>query len=113
MSSSVAPFIIDSNPQHRRDKFFMLRRAILLRSMFERKTPHLFDGDGRLRIDDGVLNAFLRIPEYRHGVRSMEAIPEMSMLQDVKKFEKASLPSAGQLDLQVDGELFQRMVMKN
>lgn len=105
--------IIGPDPQHRRDKFFMLRRAILLRSMFERKTPHLFDGDGRLRIDDGVLDAFLRIPEYRHGVRSMEAILEMSMLQDVKKFEKASLPSAGQLDLHVDGELFQRMVMKN
>jgi len=103
--------IIGPDPQHRRDKFFMLRRAILLRSMFERKTPHLFDASGRLRIDEGVLNAFLMIPEYRHGVRSMEAILDMSILQDVRKFEKASLPSAGQLDLHVDGELFHRMAM--
>src|SRR5690606_36343669 len=98
---------------HRRDKFFMLRRAILLRSMFERKTPHLFDARGRLRIDREVLNAFLKIPEYRHGVRSMEAILDMSILQDVKRFEKSSLPPAGQLDLHVDGELFHRMVMEN
>lgn len=105
--------IIGPDPQHRRDKFFMLRRAILLRSMFERKTPHLFDARGRLRIDREVLNAFLKIPEYRHGVRSMEAILDMSILQDVKRFEKSSLPPAGQLDLHVDGELFHRMVMEN
>jgi len=103
--------IIGPDPQHRRDKFFMLRRAILLRSMFERKAPHLFDTGRRLRIDEGVLNAFLMIPEYRHGVRSMEAIVDMSILQDVRKFEKASLPPAVQLDLHVDGELFHRMAM--
>ncbi|NLM01928.1 MAG: hypothetical protein GX212_00845, partial [Methanothermobacter wolfeii] len=64
-------------------------------------------------IDREVLNAFLKIPEYRHGVRSMEAILDMSILQDVKRFEKSSLPPAGQLDLHVDGELFHRMVMEN
>ncbi|WP_455240646.1 hypothetical protein [Methanothermobacter tenebrarum] len=104
--------IIGPDPMDKKDRFYILRRAILLRSLFERKTPHLLDGRGKLRIDQGVLKAFLMIPSYKHGVRSMEAILEMSLLEDVKKFEKASLPPASQLDLHVDGKLFHKLVTR-
>lgn len=91
------------------DDFFVVRRAILLRSMLLRDAPHLFDRpgkDGGLEIDPGVLDAFLRIPKYRHGARSMESIIAMSLLGGKSRYERSSLPSEAQLELHVNGRTF-------
>lgn len=102
-----------------RDPYFVLRRAITLRSLLWKDRPDLFhskepdapvrkkgDGDWRLDIDPGLLNAFLNISSYAHGVRSMEAIIEMSALSGKRSFTRSSLPPIAQLYLHVDGVEF-------
>lgn len=87
------------------DPFHVLRRAILLRALVGKHHPGLFRDD-RLRIDPGVLRAFLRTREYRHGARSMESIVATSRLSGRTAFERSSLPPAAQLDLHVDARDF-------
>lgn len=95
------------------DSFFMIRRALLLRSLLKRKAPHLLDEQENLRIDPGVLRAFIKAPAYKHGARSMEAIIDMSLLAGREKFEQAALPSARQLELHVDSSIFFKLMLRD
>ena len=65
-----------------------------------------------VQIDDGVLSALLYVENYKHGVRSMEAIIDMSRLVDKKKWDQSCLPSRKQLDLHVDSEEFMKILFK-
>ena len=97
------------------DRFYPLRRAILLQSMLRRKAPALIrrhDGQEVLSLDPGVLQAFLEVPHYRHGARSMEAIIEMSQLTGSSSYQRSCLPSEAQLDLHVDGRRFLALVQR-
>ena len=97
------------------DPYYIIRRAILLRSIFERNAPQLFVNDaGRriLNIDGGLLRAFLLINEYRHGARSMETIIATSQLARKASFERSSLPTEAQLDLHVDGRGFYALMYR-
>jgi hypothetical protein len=105
--------VLGPNPQETvnasGDPYFILRRAILLRSLLGQNAPQLFDkggGKGRLAIDPGVLRAFLETSFFRHGARSMEALILTSRLAGKSKFERSSLPSEGQLSLHVDTQGF-------
>lgn len=93
------------------DHLFIIRRAMLLRTLLERKVPHLINENGEAQIDNGVLRALLKIKRYKHESRSMEAIMEMSMLTNAKKWEQSYLPSKEQLKLHVDEEQFLRHLM--
>ena len=93
------------------DHLFIIRRAMLLRTLLERKTPHLINEQGQAQIDDGVLRALLKVPRYKHESRSMEAILDMSRLSQAKKWEQSHLPSQEQLKLHVDEEQFSRHLM--
>lgn len=95
------------------DQLFIIRRAMLLRSLLERKTPHLIDDRGEAQIDNGVLRALLKVSKYKHEARSMEAILEMSTLSNAKKWEQSYLPSKEQLKLHVDEEEFLRHLMQD
>jgi hypothetical protein len=80
-----------------------IRRAIQLRGLLEGKKFLEEEGKekGRAKIDDGIIYALLTVDQYRHGVRSMEAIIEMcSPIHG--RIEIASLPSSAQLDMHVD-----------
>ena len=104
--------ILGPNPSsHWVDQLFVIRRAMLLRSLFERKLPHLINDRGEAQIDNGVLRALLKIPRYKHEARSMEAIMDMSILTGAKKWEQSHLPSKAQLKLHVDEEQFTRHLM--
>ncbi|MCE5287050.1 MAG: Ryanodine receptor Ryr, partial [Pelosinus sp.] len=92
------------------DQLFIIRRAMLLRSLLEKKVPHLIT-DGEAQIDNGVLRALLKIAKYKHESRSMEAILDMSLLTKAKKWEQSYLPSKEQLKLHVDEETFLRHLM--
>lgn len=97
------------------DPYYIIRRAILMRSIMQRNASHLFEkksGKKILNIDRGVLHAFLRISEYKHGIRSMESIGAMSQLAGKKSFERSSLPAEAQLDLHVDGQEFLSLVQQ-
>jgi hypothetical protein len=88
----------------------LLRRALILRANLCKKHPALLDASGGLRIDDGVLRAFLGAPKYLHGARSIEAILEMSQLHGRSEFDPSLLPPEHQLDLHVDGTEFMALV---
>ena len=93
------------------DQLFIIRRAMLLRALLERKVPHLINDRGDAQIDNGVLRALLKIPRYKHESRSMEAILEMSLLTNAEKWEQSYLPSKEQMRLHVDEEEFLRHLM--
>jgi len=106
--------IMGVNPYGEDDDLFMIRRAIILRSMIERLASQLVEnGTGRVGIDPGVLRALIKISKYEHGARSMEAILDMSLLAGRDRFEQASLPSAEQLKLHVDADMFSRLVVRD
>jgi hypothetical protein len=88
----------------------LLRRAMLLRATLNRKCPRLFDAHGTLRVDPAVLAAFLNVPTYRHGVRSIEALIDMSQLQDRDHFDTSLLPSSAQMCGHVDSKAFARVL---
>ncbi|HVJ50302.1 RyR domain-containing protein [Desulfitobacterium sp.] len=95
------------------DQLFIVRRAMLLRSLMERRVPHLINENGEAQIDSGVLRALLKVTRYKHEARSMEAILEMSTLNNAKKWEQSYLPSKEQLKLHVDEEQFSRLLMRD
>ncbi len=100
------------NPQSPADHLAIIRRSMLLRSLLKRKFPEIFSPDGMARIDRGVLRAFLKVPEFRHGVRSIEAILDMSRLSGRLLFEQAALPPPDQLDLHVNAGYFMKLVVQ-
>ena len=102
-------------PKGGADPYCIIRRAILLRSIFQRTASHLFErieGKQRLNIDSGVLRAFFETREYKHGVRSLEAIIAMSALTGRNYFERSCLPTETQLNLHVDGTEFLALVQR-
>jgi len=105
--------ILGPNPQisggDKADPYHVIRRAIMLRLVLQRTSPQIFqrqNGGEIPSIDPGVLRALLHTREYKHGVRSMEAIVAMSLLAGRSSFERSCLPAEAQLDLHVDGRDF-------
>ncbi|MDR3305617.1 MAG: AAA family ATPase [Clostridiales Family XIII bacterium] len=99
--------VLGPNPVSKDDGNYILRRALLLRSLGERK---LTLKHGELAADGDVVRAMLLIPAYKHGARSMEAILDMSRMNGVS-WEPASLPFYTQLSLHVDADVFIRLVL--
>jgi hypothetical protein len=106
--------IPDSPPEYT-DPYYVIRRAIILRSNVERFAAQLLRYEGGKRIaniDEGVLRAFLQVRKFRHGARSMAAIIAMSRLAGKTCFERSCLPSETQLSLHVDGPEFSALVKR-
>lgn len=93
------------------DPYYIIRRAILLRSILQRNNPALFENK-TLRIDSGLLRAFLLVRKYKHGIRSMETIITMSQLSGKPSYARSSLPPESQLNLHVDGQEFLALVQQ-
>lgn len=94
------------------DPYYLVRRAVLLRSVLRRNRKRIFrekDGVQQPDIDGGVLRALLRTREYRHGVRSLTSIITNTD-PDRDRLERSDLPSEAQLDLHVDADDFLRLV---
>jgi hypothetical protein len=90
----------------------IIRRALILRSQIE-AAGMIADREGSqvATIDNDILYALLTVDEYRHGVRSMEAILQMCTPLD-GLIEKASLPSFAQLNMHVDADEFNIRVQR-
>ncbi|MBM7506001.1 RyR domain-containing protein [Agromyces aurantiacus] len=101
--------VLGPNAHGPQDHYAVIRRALLLRAILERQAPQLFDGS-RLRIDSGVLRAFLEVSEYRHGARSLEAIVASSHLAGASTYARSALPPTAQLGLHVEPEDFESLV---
>ena len=63
------------------------------------------------RVKEELINAFLHIREYRHGIRSMVAILKMSQ-PEKGWLQTSSLPSRAQLRMHVDDREFLDLVAK-
>ena len=95
------------------------RRAILLRAKLkalasglvqtiaDTETRHKFE---RLNVDEGIVRAFLRVPEFNYGARSMETILQISEIGSKSVFDRSSLPPKDQLGLHVDAACFLKIV---
>jgi hypothetical protein len=70
----------------------------------------IFDEEGRGRISLPVVRAFLGVPEFRHGVRSIEAILDMSRLERAAEITTSVLPPATQLALHTSPADFLRLI---
>jgi len=101
------------NPVSEDDRLYLIRRALFLRFLLEKNARHLVDSRKKCQIDSGVLRAMIKVPDYKHGVRSISAIIEMSMLAGRTSFEQAALPSPEQLELHVDADIFSRLVVRD
>jgi hypothetical protein len=98
-----------NRPSKNTDPEYIIRRAILINSLLQIGYRQLFK-DGILQIDDGVLNAFLLVPRYKHGTRSLETIFKTSQLFGKTKYHRSDLPPESQLNLHVDGQQFFELV---
>ena len=79
----------------------LLRRAGALRFQLWKKAPDLFDSAKQVRLDAGLLRAFLHVPDFEHGMRSVESLLEMSQLAGRHSFHPGCLPAPSQLRLHV------------
>jgi hypothetical protein len=95
-------------------RLYLIRRATILRSLLTRNWGSLLDAEEpeRLNLDEAVLRALIGVPAYKHGIRSMEAVLEMSLLEGRRVFEPAALPPLEQLEQHVDAEAFARLVLQ-
>ena len=105
--------ILGVNQRSEEDRLCLIRRAVALRGRLEMSARHLMEPSGRIRIDPGVLRALIKIPEYRHGMRSMESLIDMSTLAGRHTFEQSALPPAPQMELHVDSDTFTRLVVRD
>jgi hypothetical protein len=87
------------------DRLYPVRRAVILRSLLEAREPNLTSSK-EISIDDGVLNALLLVPTYRHGMQSLKSIIAMSHLNGRHHFDRSALPPQTQLDLHVEYKTF-------
>jgi hypothetical protein len=95
------------------DDVYVVRRAILLRSILERDFRS-FLRDKKADIDPTVLRALVVVPEYTHGTRSMEAVLHMSRLARAKRFSAAMLPPIDRLNMHVkDVGQFRKLLKGN
>jgi hypothetical protein len=97
---------VNTTGPDRRDKYddvFVIRRAVMIRGIIESRYKNLLR-DEHAQIDDGVLRALLGVPRYEHGVRSIEAIFEMSKIAH-GRFEKSSLPPREQLGMHLSKQV--------
>ncbi len=90
---------------------YILRRAVLMRSIFEKNYKNLISDKDELAIDRPVVNAFLGVRRFNHGTRSIETLLRMSELtSESKRLTVADLPFRDQLALHVDPTEFEKLL---
>jgi hypothetical protein len=91
----------DEDSSRQVDVAHLIRRAILLSSAIKRFKPNAIDEvTNEPAISPGLVRAFLRVKEYKHGARSLEAVVKMSTLNN-GYLSSDGLPPKPLLDLHV------------
>jgi hypothetical protein len=85
--------VLGPSRKNKEDELYILRRALVLRSLLQKRAPGIFVGEDVL---DRLLNW-----EYQHGSRSMEAVLDMSRIAGKPSFGLADLPPDEQLALHI------------
>jgi ATPase family associated with various cellular activities (AAA) len=106
--------IVGPNPIDEYDQAYVIRRALVLRQILEKRS----EAERRqgARFDEwfqpDLIRAMLTVSTFKHGNRSMRAIVDMSLRfgGESGRYVSTSLPPAHQLDMHVDGkELLRRI----
>lgn len=98
------PSINMSKEDETPDDATKIRRALILRSILERTLGQIYDPITKeISVDVRIVKAMLGVPQFRHEVRSMQAIIEMSHVpKSGRIFSVAELPSEAQLRMHVE-----------
>jgi len=94
----------------------VIRRALLLRSFLLACARDIVEVQGYrelLRVDPGVLRAFLFCRRYKHGVRSLESVVRMSFLAGKASFQRSCLPAESQMELHVGLQEFMDLICQD
>ncbi|KAF4332068.1 pathway-specific regulatory nit-4 [Fusarium beomiforme] len=81
------------------DQMVIMRRAILLRSLLERR---LDLKDKVIEVDETLLMALLKHPKIPHGSRSLELILQMSRVSSGQRLGPSALPPDSQLGMHLN-----------
>jgi hypothetical protein len=87
------------------DCSFIIRRAIVIRQILERRAQTertILDSEKTANVDRDVLDALLLAQCYKHGIRSIESILDMSALHQQRQVSKTAIPSSSQYLMHVD-----------
>lgn len=111
----LGPNRVDDN-----DDAYVIRRAILLRSMLEVRLENelqedlLASGDLSPYVESSIVRAMLKVSSFKHGARSMGAILNMSFTigGTTGKLVGSTLPTLPQLNMHVNGKEFLNMVIE-
>ena len=91
------------NPTSVTDRRHIIRRALLLRNLFEQQARNFYNPEtGEVSISEALLRALLRVSQFRHGSRSMEFLVGMSRKAGLSRYSPSCLPLAEQLDIHLD-----------
>jgi len=94
------------------DELYKIKRGIVLRTNILEQAKQIVDNN-KIHIDKHVLRAFIKVDRYIHGVRSIQAIVEMSNLKNKKSYEPSALPHENQLNLHVNAKLFNNLLLRD
>jgi len=85
-----------------------IRRAVVLRALLWKFARQVFDPSSRIAtVHKAIVAAFLNVKEFQHGVRSMEAIVQMSRVPSKESsFQPSALPPRQQLNMHVEADEF-------
>ncbi len=100
------PIKTANNPDHEH----LIRRAIILRG-FLQTALHRGDED-HIPVSAPLAQAFLRVSQYLHGARSMEAMVKMSDTQGRDVFGESSLPPEEQMAMHLDVAEFKKELQR-
>ena len=94
---------------------YLMKRALVLRSVLENQVSRIFPHgpEGDAMIDSNIVDALLQTTDFRHGVRSMEALVRMSFVGDRSTFDISCLPAETQMDLHVDRANFEALLKES
>jgi len=99
------------NPTGDKDLAYLIRRAMLLRSILERDYAHLIlKEEGTALVSPSVIQGFLRVEKYLHGTRSLESLIRASNLRPSwHYFEPSQLPPESLLRMYVTPDFLEKV----
>jgi ADP-ribose pyrophosphatase YjhB (NUDIX family) len=84
----------------------MLRRAIVFGYNLKKQTDEMGETSPIIQLENPLAYALLRVSGYHHGLRSLDAILDMSRLSVIRGLVPSALPSSAQLSLHLNAEEF-------
>jgi hypothetical protein len=96
--------VVGVNPADSEDELYLIRRAIVFRSILQQLQR--LGPDKKADIDADMLRASLFVPQYKNNARSIRTLLEISARFPDKRISTSTLPLVHQLNMLTDGQAF-------